>query len=393
MEDLYDAMTRVRAYVESEQYQGYDPCDALNASYDFTKLGLYAPRLATYLHRRAPVNVRPFLGVSRGIHPEALGVFLYAYAQLYEIEKNEYYLEKAHYLVRLIQETMSHGYRGACWGHNFALAGPGKPLPAYTPTVTSTAFVVRGLFKYYLLSKDEYVFSLILSACDFILNDIPLTETEYGLCFSYSPLKRDCCYSASLLAAEVLARGYALTNSDELRSSALRAVDFAVAHQRDDGQWKYSIDIKTGRERDQAPFQQGCIIDCIRDITRFTRVNSDPYQAAILQGAHVYKNNGFTRNGRSSGGMLGGWPVDIRHQAQGIITFSRLSTVNESYGEFAERIARWTVKNMQDKKGHFYYRKHILWANKIPYMRWSQAWMFRAFTQLITTLSLIPAHA
>ena len=393
MEDLYDAMTQLRAYVEAEQYKGYDPYDALNSSVDFSKFGQWGPVLAIQIQKRNPINIRKQLGIKKGINPKALGLFLYAYSQLYELEKNDYYLQKARYLVRLIREHISHGYSGACWGYNFDWASPGKYLPAYTPSVVVTAFVTRGLFKYYLVSQDELAFSLLTSACDFILKDLPHTETEDGLCISYTPVKRDCCYNASLLGAELLARVYALTNDNHLRETALRAVDFVVAHQYEDGHWKYSVDLKTGKERNQVDFHQGFVLDCIKDTIRFTRESDEVYKNAILKGAFFYKNNQFQSNGRSMWRLPGAWPVDIHHQAQGIITFSKLASLDASFGEFSERIARWTIKHMQDPKGYFYYRKRRLWTNKIPYMRWSQAWMFNALTQLVTTLSLTSAHA
>jgi len=41
---------------------------------------------------------------------------------------------------------------------------------------------------------------------------------------------------------------------------------------------------------------------------------------------------------------------------------------------------RINIENMQDETGYFYYRKGPFLINKIPYMRWSQAWAFHALT-------------
>jgi hypothetical protein len=81
------------------------------------------------------------------------------------------------------------------------------------------------------------------------------------------------------------------------------------------------------------------------------------------------------------------WPVDIHNQAQGIITSSRLSHLNPEYLEFAKKIACWTIENMQDKTGYFYFRKNRFYTNKISYMRWSNAWMFLALAELLKKLS------
>jgi hypothetical protein len=46
----------------------------------------------------------------------------------------------------------------------------------------------------------------------------------------------------------------------------------------------------------------------------------------------------------------------------------------------AENVLNWTVGHMQDKKGYFYYQLKQGMNSKIPYMRWSNAFMFNALS-------------
>jgi hypothetical protein len=46
----------------------------------------------------------------------------------------------------------------------------------------------------------------------------------------------------------------------------------------------------------------------------------------------------------------------------------------------AENVLNWTVEHMQDKKGYFYYQLKQGMNSKIPYMRWSNAFMFNALS-------------
>ena len=384
MADLHNALSRLLEYVESERFSGYDPYDALNSSFNFSRFGKWGPILAIQFQKRNPINVRSYIGIEKGINPKALGLMLYAYSQLYELERKEDHLQHAQHLFMLIRKCMSKGYSGACWGYNFDWASPKKYLKAYVPSVVVTSFVARGLFKYYLLTQDEKALALLLSACDFVLDDLKRTQTDDGICFSYTPEAVDCCYNASLLGAELLARAFALTNETHLRSAALQAVDFVIAHQHDDGHWKYSINLENGKERHQVDFHQGFILDSIRDIIRFTREKNPVYQDALVTGASFYKRSQFHESGQSMWRLPRVWPVDIHHQAQGIVTFSKLASLDSSYYSFSEQIANWTVEHMQDEKGFFYYRKGRLWTNKIPYMRWAQAWMMVAFAQLFS---------
>ncbi len=44
------------------------------------------------------------------------------------------------------------------------------------------------------------------------------------------------------------------------------------------------------------------------------------------------------------------------------------------------KVLRWTIDNMQSPNGYFYYQIKKGVSSKIPYMRWSQAFMFYAFS-------------
>ena len=48
--------------------------------------------------------------------------------------------------------------------------------------------------------------------------------------------------------------------------------------------------------------------------------------------------------------------------------------------ELLDKVLNWTIKNMQDEKGYFYYQLKQGISSMIPYMRWAQAWMFYAFS-------------
>ena len=56
--------------------------------------------------------------------------------------------------------------------------------------------------------------------------------------------------------------------------------------------------------------------------------------------------------------------------------------------ELADRVVQWTLRNMQDKNGYFYYQIRPVISSKIPYMRWSNAFMFNALTLYLKTLSI-----
>ncbi len=53
----------------------------------------------------------------------------------------------------------------------------------------------------------------------------------------------------------------------------------------------------------------------------------------------------------------------------------------------AEKVARWTIENMRDPSGYFYYRKYPVLTARTPYFHWGQATMFKALAHLCLSLS------
>jgi hypothetical protein len=54
--------------------------------------------------------------------------------------------------------------------------------------------------------------------------------------------------------------------------------------------------------------------------------------------------------------------------------------------ELANKVATWTIKNMQDRSGYFYYRRYPLITAKTPYFHWGQATMYKALAHLLSRL-------
>lgn len=380
---IADALCRLIAYIKNEDYKGYDPYDTLNSRVDFLSIGKWPAVLATQIQKRNLVNIRRFLGIKKDINPKALGLFLSAFSLLQKNSEERSYKSEIDYLFDWLIDNYSKEYSGFCWGYNFPWISPEKHIDAYVPSVVVTAFVGKGIFEYYTISQDPRAKEILESISKFILNDLLRYEDNTGLCFSYTPLFMDCCYNASMLGAEMLAKVYAITKDSKLLDPVQRAVDFVLTRQHEDGHWNYSLDIKNGMERKQIDFHQGFVLESLYEINKYSEISGKVYEDSLQRGVQYYKNNQFLKDGRSLWRIPQKWPVDIHHQAQGIITFAKLKELDPDYLNWAEVIADWTIDNMQDDKGYFYYQKRKFFMNRIPYMRWGQAWMLLALVNLL----------
>ena len=378
-----NSFNKIEDYIKKEQYKGYDPYDTLNSWIPFKQLGKWPAAIATQIQKRNPINIRPLLGIKKDYNPKAMGLFLQAYSILYKKTNDIEYLEKADYFFNWLKDNYSKGYSGYCWGYNFPWANPKEYKERFTPSSVVTGFVCKGIWEYYRTTQNKQASEVLKSALNFILNDLPEYEDETGLCISYTPAQKDICYNASLLAGEVIAINYNLTQKEEYKDLCKRIVNFVTVRQHKDGKWMYSQDIENKTERHQIDFHQGYVLESIYEIKQLLKIKNNKWEESLKKGMKFYKEMQFFSNGSSYWRWPKKYPVEIHNQAQGIITFLKLKKYYPNSEEFASSIAKWTINNMQAKDGHFYYQNHKYYKHKISYMRWSNAWMFLALSMIL----------
>jgi rhamnogalacturonyl hydrolase YesR len=177
---------------------------------------------------------------------------------------------------------------------------------------------------------------------------------------------------------------YYFIKDEKIKKTCIDLVNFVISRQKEDGRWNYSLDLETNREREQIDFHQGFVLESISNIADRIQEKNESWGNSVRKGLEFYRNKQFFQNGRSVWRYPREFPIDIHNQSQGIITFSRLSSFDPGYLDFAGIIASWTIKMMQSQKGYFYYRLNKRFPNRIPYIRWSQAWMLLALTFLLS---------
>lgn len=367
-------------FCEAEHYKGYDPYDMLNSYLPLQCTGHTISLLASQLNKRSPVNFRPLLGIKKDFIHKGMGLFLHAYTLLYTKTKNEEYLNKATFFYRWLIHNSSPDYEEKCWGLNYDYASSDGFFKKFSPSLVVTAFIFNAIFEYYQQIKNNAIKEVLLSAGNFVLNHIPVTQFSHSTCLSYTPYKKDLCFNANALGSQMMAKLFYLTGDITYKNLATQSMNYIIEKQHADGRWNYSV--HNGKERAQIDFHQGFILDALKDYCTFVQPADNKFITSYVKGLEFYYEKQFFPNGRSLWRLPKKYPVDIHNQSQGIITFSRAHDVDNKYPDFAAKIAAWTITHMFDKKGFFYYRVYPCYKNTINYMRWSQAWMLLALAHL-----------
>lgn len=384
---INESFNKLKNYCEKEDYAGWDPYDGLNSKF-FKALPLKKWDVARLVwiqgFKRSPINFRPLFGVPKTHNNMGLGLFLSGYCNLYKIARKgndqfgspEALKSKIEYLANLIVKNQSIGYSGSCWGYNFDWQARRLFLfPAGTPNVVVTAFCTEALFEAYKITNDHKLLDAALSASNFVINDLNRTEVDQGLLFSYSPKDgNNTVYNASLLGAKILLLNYKYSEDNDKLDLAKKAIDAAISGQAEDGSWVYGL-LPVQNWIDS--FHTGFNLNALQLYYKITK--EQLVGDSIENGKAFYLDNFFLEDGTPKYYHDRTYPIDIHCPGQFMVTLHKLNIYKENK-DLADRVLRWTITNMQDKKGYFYYQLKKGWSSKIPYMRWSNAFMFNAMS-------------
>src|SRR6266516_3557194 len=415
--DLENAHQELWDWCREHNFAGYDPFDALNSKF-FQATPLKYSRAAriawTQLFKRSPFNLRSPALVPSGKNSK--GTALFALAALADFRRLSatgvatQVIKAAEdnarsLLGELLQERLESKSGAACWGYNFDWQGRAFFAPRGTPTIVPTAFAARALVAAANVFGDERYLDIARSACDFILRDLNRSdEANDTVCFSYSPLDRTRIFNASLLAAETLAATAALTGEKDLWDVAIRAARYALDHQRADGSWAYGADDYQSWADN---FHTAFILTSLSRIIRLCTSNSEEgdiqreftaatqrtqrrhrefvvaAEAALRLGYEFWRERFFLAHGWPKYYADKLYPADTHAAGAAISTLVDLHWLDPGALDLASRVARWTIENLRDRRGFFYYQRRRFHIVRTPYMRWSEGWMMYGLSRLL----------
>lgn len=378
---IRETAAKLLEYCRAHDWAGYDPYDALNSRV-FKALPFLHFRLArlalTQGIKRSPINLRPLLLVPESPNPKGIALFLSA---LVRLSRSGWAAADGLIgpLAAKLLSLRSPDESRACWGYNFAWQQRKNLVPKASPNIICSTFAANALLDAHEISPDPSRLESAVSAADFILERLFRREGGSKACFSYTLAARDEIHNANLLGAALLCRVARVSGEGKYLGPALDAARFSAGRQHEDGSWDYG---EAPSQRWVDNFHTGFNLVALRKIGEYA--GTAEFEPAVRRGLGFYKAHFFRPDGAPRYYHDATYPIDIHCAAQSILTLVEFRDAGEDNIDLARKVLGWTLDNMWDERGFFFFQKHSRYTVRTSFMRWSQAWMLLALAALIS---------
>lgn len=381
-EKVLKSLKKVEGWVQRNNYKGYEPFDGLSSIFRPLTFGnLFLDRLLLQIIRQSPINLRPIFGIKPQDSTKGRGYMVRGYLNMFKLRGDEKYKDKAVKCLEWLINNKSPKYEHFSWANHFDFASRGGRYSKHESIIVWTALIGQAFLDAYEILKNVKYLDVANSLCKWILT-LPRVETNQGNCIGYHALSKDSTiHNSSMLGAAVLARTANFTGEAEVLKVAKEAMIYSCTRQMPDGSWYYG-------ERSNFHwidnFHTGYNLDSLKCYIEST--GDKEFEGNLNRGVQYFKENFFEENGRPKYYHKRAYPIDIQCASQSIETLSNFFEYDDSSLDLAMKVAKWTIDNMQDRNGYFYYRQYPLIKAKTPMLHWGQATMYHALTLLISKL-------
>ena len=394
-EKAYHSLKKLLMWVDSNDWTGYDPYDIKAHPWviRFTRKSQHS-NIYTLLREFVfelfymfPVLSRKILKIKPAINPKAMGLFANAYLDIYQLTNDEQFLFKAESCLDWLIQHPSDTSVGLGWGYPFDWQST-EFIPKETPNGIVTTTIGEAFRKIYKLSRDEKYLNILTRIGSFLASLPKDYLNNQQLCFAYTPIFQNHVHNLNLFIAEYLLDIGTETNNEQWLTLANKAINYTLQDQHSDGSFDYNgPPEKPARFIDH--YHTGFVLRTLLSIREIT--NREDVYKALEKGYHFYITHFFEKDVIPKLKPDRIYRIDIHSCAEAINCLCSLGKVFPGAAKKAEGVMEWTLKNMQDRDGHFYYGilksrfTGIIFKSKIPYLRWGQAWIMKAFAAYLKT--------
>lgn len=392
---LDEACGRFLGWLDKVGYESYDPYDIWG-----TRYGLWSRKVYYAWGKVAIPLVSPLVAVDilfpslrralvkRARFATCDAQLLLGFLNLHSISGDPSYLEKAVLIGEEIMGYSISGFHGPCWGYPFDWQNNKNVVwPKNTPYITCTPYCYEAFLGLYESTGDAKYLDRVAGIAEFVfrdLRDIPTgPDSAAG---SYSPFDTRQVVNATAYRAWVLADAGFRFGKSEYQGASMRNLNFVLESQSEDGSWLYAMNEgKSYIDNFHTCFN-------LKNLFKIHRMKADPrIERAIRKGYEFYRRSLIDSFGNprpfARAPRVQLVKLEMYDFAEGITLGTLLEGMIPEAGKLARDLAQELISRYQLSDGHFVtrvYRGGM--RHRFPFLRWPQAQLFYALTNLLTAV-------
>lgn len=366
---------------EAGGFAGWDPYDGLNGrlfrATPFVKIPV-ARQAWIQLVKRSPLNLRPLTFqkpevLAKGLALFALGAWRLAARGGPDAET---WRGRGTALLNHLLQLRSPGWDEICWGYPYDWQSRAFFQPKNSPNLICSVF---GAMAFERRADGGDPAAIPDDVTRFVMKVLDRRDGQLRW-ITYTPTTNTQVHNVNMLGAALLARTAARTKNADLAAFARESMTFSVERLRPNGAWPYG----------EAP-NQGWVDNFhtgynLVGLEEYRQATGETWMDAPLEKAWRYWDEKFGRpDGRPPYYDNSERPVDIHCCAYSVLTRIFLRRLDPAWRDKAHRDAAWTLRNMWDGRRHFVFQRDGWLVNRVPQIRWGQAWMFWALAELLAS--------
>jgi hypothetical protein len=393
--EIAASVSKFSAWLAREGYASYDPYDVWGTNYGLWARKTYYERGIIGLPFIAPIIFIEYLFpsarkalVKKERFATADGQLVLAFLNLFAVSKEKDWLDKAEKLASEMIEYSVPGFSGLCWGYPFNWQHCGGLSPKGRPFITSTPYGFEAFMHLHAATDNPEYLEKAASVAKFVHLDLKDKDMGNGATAgSYSPFDDSDVINASAYRAYVLVEAARRFDKPELEAVALRNIRYILRTQREDGAWLYSIGNPAEAFIDH--FHTCFVIKNLVKVNRY--LESAEIEKAIVKGYDFYRKQLFYDDGLPKSFSIEPRKQIVRLEMYNMAEAITLGVLLKSRIPAAYDHAKWLGRRLatdyQVANGHFVtrvYRGGL--RHTFPFLRWPQAQLFYAQTNLLRAL-------
>jgi hypothetical protein len=318
-------------------------------------------------YRRAPIDPPPPLRAAPRRNAKAVALVLSGYAA-------RTFPDAERWGTRCVDQLRALSLRaapGAAWGYHFDFQSRWGRYGADQPNAIATCFAVGALL-------DAGQPELALRARRFLADEL-WQDDPAGAYFGYVGHGAALIHNANALICGALARLHEVRPDAAVADRVRAAAATTAALQRPDGSWPYGQGGTLGWVDN---FHTAYTLEGLHEVDRVLGGGDAAVAGAVERGYEYWTRELFDAGGRAHARSDRLYPLEAHSYATAVDTLVVLRDRFAGALPLAERVAQAAVRDLWlPERGHFAFERWPRWTNKRPFIRWTNAPMFRALAR------------